>query len=337
MAASSQDDAEPRGRNYLQILGILFLVWHSILSIVLVLVSLASILGAFHVLKLPYDLPDSIAVGPYPVDVRVASLVFLVLCLGVVALGFFLGIYSIRVSRHPTLARRASRLAIVVLVLSLLGLVGYLSQHDFVMVLVFLYSSLLTGALLVNLATTARCVESGSISAEAPTPDRDSLESAGAFGPGQADLTPDARGLRGFSTIMLIWGVLKVFMGLMLLFGMPADEAFGHDLLSFLASAYGTGLVFVVGGGIDMACGGFSRSLSAAPTYATVAIGLATLCVILYAVVLVGCGLSRALGVSTDSQQVFTAALDVLLGAAVLWYARRVINDGAASSAERGD
>ena len=130
---------------------------------------------------------------------------------------------------------------------------------------------------------------------------------------------PTFRLVSGYASIMLAWGALRILMGLSALFSAPhasrAPAAISILVLGALIVAAGAYLVFVGRLGKRALVGGSSLRALVWGSAAGIAVSASTL--VLFVVWAV-------LGLTPDGLLVFSAAVDLLLYAAGLFYAGRL-------------
>lgn len=299
-----------------------YLIWHCVVSAALLLMISQFVGGALRIIDVP-ALQDVHVILGVSVPGWLLAVIFSVLALCVVVLGFLLAFMSKGALTDPTRAHTCLLVSRTIFVVCLCGLVYAMFQADAISFFVYCYSLVLTCLIMLSmgrLSERSQNDEEENDVSEQRRPDR--LEPKV-----RLDLTPDEHACRGYTAVLRMWGFLKVLMAIV--FVLPGDFSmlgqagpwFGSSLFS---STFGMGLILGVGGIYNIVCGLVGkRAIDRREDY-TLFVRLSLLAAIVSGLVLVASVATFLLAHVDMSQELFAAVLDAALAAAVLFYARRI-------------
>ena len=317
------DTQEIDGRERsLGVLAISYLFWHLFSAAIGVALLAFTTLTYAGVIEVATALPGS-------VDIAGASVSALVVipCVWVVAaldalFGVAFGVCSLLARTRHALLGRAILLGRVMFAFCLAYLLVAFATSNATSLLSTAISLVLVGSLSLALRRFEDlCGEQGECQR---TPARTFMVDAADDVPAhEADVDevsrPTFRLVSGYASIMLAWGALRILMGLSALFSAPhasrAPAAISILVLGALIVAAGAYLVFVGRLGKRALVGGSSLRALVWGSAAGIAVSASTL--VLFVVWAV-------LGLTPDGLLVFSAAVDLLLYAAGLFYAGRL-------------
>lgn len=313
-----QVDGRERG---LLTLSVCYLVWHLFSSAIAVAILAYATLAYTGAIEVATELPDTVAV----LGMGVSSIALLACTWVTVAIdalaGLAYGVCALLVRKRRGLLGPSiilGRVMFLICVASVLVAFATTSATSLVSAII---SVVLTGSLALSLRRFEGSLRERGESHDTParTFVVDAADDVPAHEAGLDERErPAFRLVSGYASIMLAWGALRILMGLSTLFSAPdasrPGAAISLVVLGALIVVAGAYLVFVGRLGKRALVGAAAiRSLVIA---AIVGVAASASTLVLFVVWL-------ALGLTPDGLLVFSAAIDLLLYAGGLYYARR--------------
>lgn len=324
MAASTQRED---GTRSIRPLAIGYLVWHCVSSIALVALLVLCTMAYAGAFPSVTELSSDVSVFGAIISVWVIIVAAWVIVCAVSVTGVLFGVGALLIGSTRSRSEVTLQLARVMIVVCVLDVLLSLFQQNVISVLASVVSLALTIALSLEIRRARPLVEADGHDVRGGGGHGLASEAVEAL-PAQEDaLDPELRGIfrlvRGYTTIMLIWGALRTLSGLSALFSVGIGQQGVLDVPSLLAGilvALSGVYLFVVGRLGHSALAGGLRLHS---FFIAGIVGL-SLSVLMLVAALVAGGLGAVSLLHGTSTVVFCLALDCVLYATGCAYAHKL-------------
>lgn len=323
----------------LKALTIIYLVWHCFVSLVMAAVAILTLLVSLGIVDGGPDYTGVVTIAGFEIPLPILATIGCVFVGLTIVCGAALVSRSFRSIKFPGSSHGAFVLARALFVICAIGVLWAVSQGSLVLFLALLYSSMLTGLMLLGMKRLEDVEARADVGADSEASRDEVVGRVDQISPEvPLDLSNVSNALRGYATLMIVWGVVKLVMGSMLV--MSPNMAAADGATWFGAPLFGTdlgqGALLLMGGLVMLLVGRMGRIAVRTGLRLPRFEHVSWVCLAIACVLLVGGGITYFQAPLCGGLAFFCGITDVALCGAVTFYVRLGMMEAQGSGLQNG-